>query len=484
MKTQSQITAERVESEISSFYNPMVWLSPKRLCDALDAFQRGDIAPAARIFEAISRRDDIVRTVVAKRHGGIARLDWEIVGVGDDKAASERQTKVLSGFFGSLEVTHAIDRNKRGCVPMLLRQMMLAVDNKFSVHEIVWKPSPSGLSAELRYVPLWFFENRTGRLRFLEHSGASVGAPMEEREWLVCVAEIALMEPTSVIYYAKNGGWKNWLVFAERYGFPLLKARSDAPWGSKEYNEFYAALQRFRNGYALLLSGTSDAEIVQASGAGAPFERIVANSDRAIAALWRGSDLGTLSSQNGAGASLQGDETSVLEEDDAQMIEEAIEHNLSRHVLEYYFGDGVPTAARFVLHRTDKTNIKEYLDVTERCARLGVLAAKNDVRHTCRIAEAADGEELVEAPQPAAPAPAADNSNEAGRDLDELSRAMRKGKARLLAELDRIESLDDAAARAGALADLEKNIAGYCDGGRAEAEAMMGILKRRFGDEK
>jgi Mu-like prophage protein gp29 len=484
MKTQTQITAERIENEISSFYNPMIWLSPKRLCDALDAFQYGDIAPAARIFEAISRRDDIVRTVVAKRHGGIARLDWEIVGVGDDKAASERQTKVLSDFFNTLEVTHAIDRNKRGCVPMLVRQMMLAVDNKFSVHEIIWKPSPSGLSAELRYVPLWFFENKTGKLQFLEYSGASVGIPMEDREWLVCVAEVALMEPTSVIYYAKNGGWKNWLVFAERYGFPLLKGKCEAPWGSKEYNEFYTALQKFRNGYALLLSGNSDAEIVQANGAGAPFERIVANSDRAIAALWRGSDLGTLSSQNGAGATLQGDETSVLEEDDAQMIEESIEHNLSRHVLEYYFGEGVPTAAKFILHRTDKTNIKEYLDVTERCAQLGVRAAKKDVRQTCRIAEATSDEELIEVPQSAVPMPAAANSRETSGDLEELSRAMGEGKSRLLAELDRIETLDDVVKRADALANLEKHIAEYCDGGKAEAEAMMNILKRRITDGK
>lgn len=487
MKTQSQISTERVEYEISAFYNPMVWLSPRRLCDALDGFQRGDIAAAARIFEAISRRDDMTRTVVAKRHGSIAKLDWEIVGVGDDKAASEKQTQVLTDFFNSLEVTHAIDRNKRGCVPMLVRQMMLAVDNKFSVHEIIWKPSPKGLSAELRFVPLWFFENRTGKLQFLERQGASNGVPMENRDWLVCVAEVALMEPTSVIYYAKNGGWKNWLVFADRYGFPLIKGKCDAPFGSKEYNDYFAALQKFRNGYALLLSGGADAELLQANGAGAPFERLVANADRAIAALWRGSDLGTLSSQNGAGASLQGDETSVLEEDDAQMIEEAIEHNLSQYVLEYYFGADVVPAAKFILHRTDKTNIKEYLDVTERCARLGVLAAKSDVRQTCRIAEATDGEELVEVPDTGAGAgfsmPAA-NSRDEYADIDELSSAMSEGKKKFLDELDRIEALTDVVERADAIANLETNIGKYFDGGDAEANAMMKILQRRLTNEK
>ena len=49
--------------------------------------------------------------------------------------------------------------------------------------------------------------------------------------------------------------------------------------------------------------------------------------------LWRGGDLGTMSVHNAAGASLQADETDILEADDAQMIGETLTTQVSRHVL-------------------------------------------------------------------------------------------------------------------------------------------------------
>lgn len=57
-------------------------------------------------------------------------------------------------------------------------------------------------------------------------------------------------------------------------------------------------------------------------------------------------------------------------------------------------------------------------------------------------------------------------------------------KQALLAELDRIEAMDDASQRADALANLQRNIGNYFDGGDAEAEAMMKILERRISNEK
>ncbi len=44
--------------------------------------------------------------------------------------------------------------------------------------------------------------------------------------------------------------------------------------------------------------------------------------------------------------------------------------------------------------------------------------------------------------------------------------------------------MDDASQRADALANLQRNISNYFDGGDAEAEAMMKILERRISNEK
>jgi hypothetical protein len=85
-----------------------------------------------------------------------------------------------------LVVTHAIDGNEVGGFKLLVRQMMDAIGKRFAVHEIVWKPSPEGLTAELRFVPLWFFENTTGKLRFLKQPYGLEGVELQEGAWMVC----------------------------------------------------------------------------------------------------------------------------------------------------------------------------------------------------------------------------------------------------------------------------------------------------------
>lgn len=61
---------------------------------------------------------------------------------------------------------------------------------------------------------------------------------------------------------------------------------------------------------------------------------------------------------------------------------------------------------------------------------------------------------------------------------------LRENLLKQLAELDRIEAMDDVSQRADALANLQRNISNYFDGGGAEAEAMMKILERRISNEK
>lgn len=151
------------------------------------------------------------------------------------------------------------------------------------------------------------------------------------------------------------------------------------------------------------------------------------------------------------------------------MIEETLEHGLSLRVLQYYFGEDVVPAAKFALQRTDSTNAKEYLDVVERLSRLGIRLGKRTVRQACRMPDSAADEELVDVPQTSTMPSGFENESD---DIAELSRAMGTEKKRaLLAELDRIEAMDDVSQRADALAELERNIGEYFDGGGAEAEA-------------
>jgi hypothetical protein len=75
-----------------------------------------------------------------------------------------------------------------------------------------------------------------------------------------------------------------------------------------------------------------------------PYPPLVERMDRALAALWRGADLSTMSKGDGTGASVQGDETDMLEDDDADSITDTLNEQLDRFVILYTTGDTTPLA--------------------------------------------------------------------------------------------------------------------------------------------
>jgi hypothetical protein len=70
---------------------------------------------------------------------------------------------------------------------------------------------------------------------------------------------------------------------------------------------------------AVVLSNGEGIEAIDIKGGGdLPYPKFVERSDRALARLWRGGDLGTMSKDGDAvGSQPQQDETEALEEDDA-----------------------------------------------------------------------------------------------------------------------------------------------------------------------
>jgi phage gp29-like protein len=154
----------------------------------LEAFHAGYLGAAARTWDTQERRNIYLGNVASKRKKSVARLPWEIKQTEDSREA-KRQAEVLTAFYNSIRVTSVLEQNERGGLSLLIRQMMDAVGKKFAVHEIVWSPTPQGLNAEFRFCPLWWFENITGKLRYLPQDFMIDGEEMLEGEWLVTVGE-------------------------------------------------------------------------------------------------------------------------------------------------------------------------------------------------------------------------------------------------------------------------------------------------------
>lgn len=378
LKTHTIVQPAHAERAMRARFNPIRALTADSLTRMLDAFQHGELAQAALLWDAIERRDDVLQGVASKRKKSIAQLDWEIIAL-DDSREAQAHRQALEDFYNHISATHALDMNQRGGLSLLIKQMMDAVGKRYAVHEIVWQPQAhkhagsarGSLRAQLRFVPLWFFENRTGRLRFVEQPGAREGIDLSEDGWMVTTSD-GIMESCSIAYLFKHLPLRDWLIYCERNGMPGVKGITDAAPGSAEWESARDAVRDFGAEFHALMTRTTDIQAIDLSCRGElPYPALVERMDRAMAALWRGADLGTFSRDEGArGASVQGAETTMLEADDASLISETLNTQLGRPVIRHLFGTETPRAYLRLITR-DRRRLDDLL-VFEKLHAMGV----------------------------------------------------------------------------------------------------------------
>lgn len=338
-KTSPRVGAERARQALQSrSLASLRDLSPERLACALEAFDLGYLRDAALIWQKVRDRDDTALPVIEKRELETALLDWEIVPL-DDSAEAAADQAALAAAYNSLVATDALDLNKRGGVTLLIKQMMHAIGHRYAVHELVWQPAAPALTAEFRFTPLQFFENTAGRLRFLATDSAITGEELEEAGWMVTCGP-GLLEATSIARLFKQMPLKSWVAFCDKAGMPGLHGEIDAAEGSEQWERFRDALASFGEDWALVTSRNARITPIDLKPTGElPHPPLVDRMDRAIARIWRGGDLGTLSKEGAAvGSNPQQAETGIFAAADAKLISETLQHYFDRWVIHYRFG--------------------------------------------------------------------------------------------------------------------------------------------------
>lgn len=400
------ITRDRVRRSLAARFNPIASLTPAYLTSVLDQFAQGYLGQFARLADAIERRDDKVAACKRKRTAAVARYGFEILTVdtGEDEAlaaTAEEHKRVLEYFYNNLTACNALDENQRGGFSLLVRQMADAIGKRYSVHEIALQPGTGaedgGLTAELRFAPLWFFENRTGRLRFLQDDTSFEGIEMDRDQWLVAVSD-GVMEACAVAYMFKRLPMQDWLAYTEKFGLPGILGKTTAAKDSPEWNAMEDAVGAFMNDWAAVVNQGSELTLVEAKSGGStlPFEGLIERMDRAIAILWRGADLSTMSAGagQGQGASVQGDEAEAMEQDDAAWISETLQMQLSRLCIRYHFGDVRPLAYIQIKTRDD-SDTKLDIEVLKAAKELGIPLAIKDARERLSLPTPDAEEELL-----------------------------------------------------------------------------------------
>lgn len=347
-KTDTKVAASRVQMFLRARFNPLRSLTPELLGFYIDRFKIGYIRQLCLAWDSIKDRDDTIRLVTSLREKAISRFDYQIEMIENldpsDVARAEVQKEKVEYFFRNMTVTSAIDENITGRQKLLAKQMMDCAGSKYSVHEIVWQPQEDGnLTAQLRHTPPWFFENITGKLRYLTSEGAAYGEDLDEGGWLITVGD-GLMIATCIAYMFKTLPLRDWVTYCERNGMPAFIGTTDSPQGSPQYKALFEALQNLASDYAALKNNSEKIEVLDLKGSEAnlPYEPLVKRMDAKIASMWRGGDLSTMSSgthSQGRGSNRQEDEAEILIDDDVQLIDETINAGLVKYVVEYLFGE-------------------------------------------------------------------------------------------------------------------------------------------------
>ena len=340
MKLSSTLPAPRLHQPKNRSATRLDQLDPAALTRQLDEFQAGHYGRIARTWEAIERRDDVVQSVAGKRKAAAAQHGWEIITL-DDSPEALAHRDALTYFYHHLTAVNGVEEDERGGFQLLARQMMDSAGKRFAVHEIVWQPTTVNgqrrLKAEFRFVPLWFFENRSGQLRFLAKDGQREGVPLSPGEWMVTVGP-GVMEACSVAYLFKHKPLQDWLLYCERNGTPGVRGVTDARPGSPEWNAARDAVLHFGAEFQALMSRGTEIEAIDLGVKGTlPYPELVERMDRAIVVLWRGADLSTLSRDGGVGVSLQIEEPDLIAEADAQTLSEVLNTQVNRFLIDHLF---------------------------------------------------------------------------------------------------------------------------------------------------
>ena len=284
---------------------------------------------------------------------------------------------------------------------------MSAASYKYAVHHIRWLPQPGdmvdvpgdgiapvpALTAELEFVPLWFFENTTGLLRFLPDGGFGIDGlslDWESGEWMSTVGP-GVMFSASISYMFKRLTFQDWTIFNERYAQGKVLGRTTEGKESEAGKAMANLVANFNGDMGAVLFGDKDGikdpvKIIEPTGNTAEvFEKFVDRQDRKITVLFRGQDLSTMSrggkGEKPVGASVQHEEGDRIKQADVRMIEGAQQHYLDRQVIRFCFGEGVePLAYRGV----PETNAEDAGTVRQNA---GFLADRGFKVNAARVAE-------------------------------------------------------------------------------------------------
>jgi phage gp29-like protein len=421
---QSHFNQARIEWAIRLKYSPMPSLDMEILARQLNEFRIGEFREIGKTWEVMMERDGELAVNSDKRKSDAAGLEWQIVS--DGSIDGDKHAAALQYFYENLTATEALDQDVTGGVDELVYQVMSAVDNKYSTHEMLLRvdnPAAKEVTAEFRHTPLWFMESRRGYLGYLQHIFELYGQPCIQGEWLTAV-NTGWMRQLSMAYAMKMFPLRDWLLFCTRYGSGFLVGQTEGSPGDENWTQAEQALEQLANDGAVLVNNGIEFKFLEQSARNSlPFEPIVERIDRLYAKCYRGVDLATSSRQGksggqggpAVGASVQSEESGIFLLRDAKWTTGVMNERVDRPMIRYLFNQE-PRAWFVLMPPLDDTSAED-LQSLQALVPMGFKVMMKEVYKRFRWSVPEAGEPCLASAAPAALPTAPENqTSKAGED--------------------------------------------------------------------
>ena len=207
---------------------------------------------------------------------------------------------------------------------------------------------------------------------------------------------------------------RDWMVYSEKHGMPGIVGKTAYQVNSKGWQAITQAVKDVSTDFSAVIGNTDTIEPIQFGQTGQlPYPPLVEYMDKSISAIARGADLSTMSASghskdSGQGASLQGDESDLIEQHYGQMITETLNRYVDRQILKWHFGEDVQPKAYVKLNVPKRKDVTNELAIDTFLVSAGVKLSASDACERYARAEAsaeqiAEGDVLQVPVAPAGP---------------------------------------------------------------------------------
>ncbi len=395
------VTADRIEREKRDRFNPLENWTPDVLTRQLVQFAQGDLKSLAWVMDWLELHDDTTATVAPKAKAAVSRHGYDVVFAdGLDrklKRQAEDQREFLEGFYANLETGDAMEPDEAGGMRLLVQQVMDGYGKRYAAHHKIWMPGRDGtLKVRLVQVPLWFFENRTGRMRFLPSENAQHGVDLETMggrgAWMISKGR-GVMLACAIARMFKQIPMQDWLTYCDRHAMPAFLGRTDAKRGEEGWMQMMDAVKQLGAEFSGVVNTGDGIEVLQLGAQGElPYEKLVDRMERAMVMLWRGGDLSTISRANGVGSNPQQDETDELDADNAEWVSETLDAGLTKPAIAWKFGKDAACLVKLKLRTKIRVDLAKLNATVDSALAMGLRVSKDWYISVSGISEADEDE--------------------------------------------------------------------------------------------